>query len=516
MKGVVLKVLVFLSAAFVWSSANAKELRIGVLTEAASIDPHLTEIASDVQIKKTIFEALIHSGQYQGLEPELAESWGVTDDPLVWEFKLRKGVKFHDGSTFDADDVAYSFKRAPGTKEKPTRYARSMKSIDTVSVVDPYTIHIKTKAFDPLLPAYLTGIMIVSSDIGEVEPADFNSGKATIGTGPYKFITYKPGEKIEFEAFSDYWGKKAEWSKVTVLPITSNPSRVSALLSGDVDVINAVPTTEMERLSKDDNIDMVQTESNRVIFWVPDIAREDTPHVRGNDGSKIKNPMSDLRVRQAFTLAIDRDGIVDDVMQGWAVPANQVVPEQLGGHNPDIEIPDYNLDKARKLMAEAGYADGFKMTIHGTNNRYINDGKLAQAVGQMLARLNIDVTVETQPVTGYYNKARGKEMSMFMVGWGSTSGEASKVMRPALTSGSINNYGGYENKKFNEIFTEASQTLDDEKRNQLLGEAMQIAMEEVAIIPTHFQVNVWASRKGFKVIPRTDELTLPAYIIGSN
>ena len=126
--------------------------------------------------------------------------------------------------------------------------------------------------------------------------------------------------------------------------------------------------------------------------------------------------MSDLRVRQAFTLAIDRDGIVDDVMQGWAVPANQVVPEQLGGHNPDIEIPDYNLDKARKLMADAGYADGFKMTIHGTNNRYINDGKLAQAVGQMLARLNIDVTVETQPVTGYYNKARGKEMSMFMVG----------------------------------------------------------------------------------------------------
>ena len=193
-----------------------------------------------------------------------------------------------------------------------------------------------------------------------------------------------------------------------------------------------------------------------------------------------------------------------------------MVPEQLGGHNPDIEIPDYNLDKARKLMADAGYADGFKMTIHGTNNRYINDGKLAQAVGQMLARLNIDVTVETQPVTGYYNKARGKEMSMFMVGWGSTSGEASKVMRPALTSGSINNYGGYENKKFNEIFTEASQTLDDEKRNQFFGEAMQIAMKEVAIIPTHFQVNVWASRKGFKVIPRTDELTLPAYIIGSN
>ena len=140
------------------------------------------------------------------MEPELAESWSVTDDPLVWEFKLRQGVKFHDGSTFDADDVAYSFKRAPGTKEKPTRYARSMKSIDTVSVVDPYTIH-QAKAFDPLLPAYLTGIMIVSSDVGEVEPADFNSGKATIGTGPYK-LKYKPGEKIEFEAFSDYWERK--------------------------------------------------------------------------------------------------------------------------------------------------------------------------------------------------------------------------------------------------------------------------------------------------------------------
>ena len=515
MKGLIKTACLLFAPTVVWASAHAAELRIGVLTEAASIDPHLTEIASDVQIKKTTFEALIHSGQYQGLEPELAVSWGVTDDPLVWEFKLRQGVKFHDGSTFDADDVAYSFKRAPGTKEKPTRYARSMKSIDTVSVIDPYTIHIKTKAFDPLLPAYLTGIMIVSSDIGDVEPADFNSGKATIGTGAYKFITYKPGEKIEFEAFEDYWGKKAEWDKVTVYPITSNPSRVSALLSGDVDVINAVPTTEMERLSSDEDIAVVQTESNRVIFWVPDIARENTPFVKGNDGANISNPMSDIRVRQAFTLAIDRDSIVDDVMQGWAVPANQVVPEQLGGHNPEIEIPDYNLEKAKKLMADAGYADGFKLTIHATNNRYINDGKLAQAVGQMLARLNIDVTVETQPVTGYYNKARGKEMSMFMVGWGSTSGEASKVMRPALTSGSINNYGGYENDEFNKIFTEASQTLDDQKRNGLLGQAMEIAMDEIAIIPTHFQVNVWASRKGFEVIPRTDELTVPTYIVGT-
>jgi peptide/nickel transport system substrate-binding protein len=155
------------------------------------------------------------------------------------------------------------------------------------------------------------------------------------------------------------------------------------------------------------------------------------------------------------------------------------------------------------------------LTIHATNNRYINDGKLAQGVGQMLARLGIDVTVETQPVTGYYGRARKKEMSMFMVGWGSTSGEASKVMRPALTSGSINNYGGYENAEFNRLFTQASQTLDTEERNALLGEAMAIAMDEVAIIPTHFQVNIWASRKGFQVVPRTDELTLPTYIKSS-
>ena len=497
------------------SPVFAADLRIGVLTEVASIDPHLTEIASDVQIKKTIFEALIHSSQYQKLEPELAESWSVTSDPLVWEFKLRKGVTFHDGSTFDAEDVAFSFKRAPGTKEKPTRYARSMKSIDTVSVIDPYTIHIRTKAFDPLLPAYMTGIMIISSDVGQVEPSDFNSGKAAIGTGPYMFEIYKPGEKIEFKAYKSYWGKAPEWDKVTVLPITSNPSRVSALLSGDVDVINAVPTMEMERLESDPNISVVQTESNRVMFWVPDIARDNSPFVKGNDGSEIKNPMSDIRVRQAITLAIDRDSLIDDVMQGWAVPAYQVVPEQLGGHNPDIEIPSYDLAGAKKLMADAGYADGFKLTIHATNNRYINDGKLAQGVGQMLARLGIDVTVETQPVTGYYGRARKKEMSMFMVGWGSTSGEASKVMRPALTSGSINNYGGYENAEFNRLFTQASQTLDTEERNALLGEAMAIAMDEVAIIPTHFQVNIWASRKGFQVVPRTDELTLPTYIKSS-
>jgi peptide/nickel transport system substrate-binding protein len=233
-----------------------------------------------------------------------------------------------------------------------------------------------------------------------------------------------------------------------------------------------------------------------------------TPHVTGKDGREIKNPLRDLRVRQAMDLVIDRQAIVERVMEGIAVPAYQTVPEGFGGYNPKLTIPKPDIAAARKLMAEAGHADGFKMTIHSTNDRYVNDAKLAQAVAQMLARLGIEVSVAGLPVAVYFGPAREQQFTMNQVGWGNVTGESSVVLISALNSKSRDNYGRWNNPKFDGLLAAASQELDTAKREAMLREAIEIAMADVALLPTHFQVNVWAARKGLRVAPRTDELTL--------
>ena len=211
-------------------------------------------------------------------------------------------------------------------------------------------------------------------------------------------------------------------------------------------------------------------------------------------------------------MAIDRDAIVDEVMTGLAVPANQIAGDGFGGHNPDIPMPEYDVERAKALLAEAGYGDGFKLTIHATNDRYINDAKQAQAIGQMLSRIGVDVEVVTQPVSGYYGQLRKHEMTMALIGWASATGEASAILRPALSHGVRNNYGRWEHPKFNELIEGALSTVDMEEYDRLLKEAVAVAMADVPIIPTHYQVACWAARKGLGYTPRADESTLAEYL----
>jgi len=199
-------------------------------------------------------------------------------------------------------------------------------------------------------------------------------------------------------------------------------------------------------------------------------------------------------------------------MTGLAVPANQITGEGFGGHNPNIPMPEHDIGKAKALMAEAGYGDGFKLTIHATNDRYINDDKQAQAIGQMLSRIGVDVEVVTQPVSGYYGKLRKHEMTMALIGWAAMTGEASSVLGPALREGVRNNYGRWENSEFNRLIEGALGTVDMEKYDRLLKESVAVAMADVPIIPTHYQVACWASRAGLEFTPRADESTLAEYV----
>ncbi|MFT7533722.1 MAG: peptide/nickel transport system substrate-binding protein, partial [Gammaproteobacteria bacterium] len=300
---------------------------------------------------------------------------------------------------------------------------------------------------------------------------------------------------------------------VTVRWIKSGPARVAALLTGDVDLIASVPTTDVEQLENNPDISMSCDQTSRLMYWSLDVSKEHADHITAKDGSPIKNPFRDLRVRQALNVAIDRNAIVDDVMSGLAVPANQISGEGFGGFNADIPVPEYDVDRAKALLAEAGYADGFKLTLHATNNRYINDAKQAQAIAQMLTRIGIDVEVVTQPVSGYYGKLREHEMSMALIGWSSATGEASAILAPALSHGVRNNYGQWEHVEFNQLIEGALSTSDLAEYDRLLQEATAVAMADLPIIPSHFQVACWASKKGLHYIHRADEATLAESLV---
>lgn len=519
--------LVLLTAAlglgFTASIVSAQTLTIGLSSEATSMDPHFHNLTPNNQIGSTIFNGLIDQGPNQELIPGLATSWKPID-PLTWEFKLREGVKFHDGSAFDADDVVCTFERAPNVPNSPAGYGLYIKG-KTVVKIDPFTVHIKTAEPYPLMANDVSTINIVSSETGcKMTTAQFNTGEASAGTGPYKFVEYVPGDRIVLERFDGYWGEKPEFQRVVLKPIKSDPARLSALLAGDVDMINDVPTTDVAGLKKNDKFAVSEGVSNRVIYLHTDQFRENSPYITGKDGQPIKNPFLDPRVRKAVSLAINRDAIVERVMEGQAIPAGQVLPKGFFGVSDKLKPDPYDPKAARALLAEAGYPNGWKMTIHGPNDRYLNDAKILEAVAQMLTRIGIETQVETMPRSVFFNRAsaggpnKEPEFSLYLAGWGAGSGEASSPLRSLIATydkakgmGAANR-GRHSNPEVDKLIEQAMVAVEDDKRAKLLAQATEMAIGSHAIIPMHYQVNAWATRKGLSYVARTDEWTLPQFV----
>jgi peptide/nickel transport system substrate-binding protein len=497
------------------ASAQAADLTIGVATEITSVDPHFHNLGPNNDFALHIFDRLVHQGLNQELKPGLAVSWQPVDD-TTWEFKLREGVTFHDGSPFTADDVAFTFERAPDVPNSPSSFGTYLSQITAVEVVDDHTVHIKTAAPHPLMPNDLAQVSIVGRAHGEgAATEDYNSGKAAIGTGPFRFVEWVPGDRAVLEKNLDYWGEVPEWDKVTFKPISSGPARVAALLAGDVDLIAEVPTADVAGLRENADINLSSGISNRVIYLHVDSDRDESPFVMTKDGQPlVPNPLEDVRVRKAISKAINRDAIVERVMEELAVPAGQLLPDGFFGTSPDLGPEPYDPDGAKELLAEAGYPDGFKLTIHGPNDRYINDEKIAQAVAQMLTRIGIETDVVTMPRSVYFSRASDLEFSFILVGWGSGTGEASSPLRSLLHTYDkergfgASNRGRYSNPEVDRLIEQALATVDDGGREKLLQEATKIAIEDLGIIPLHFQVNTWGTRKGLTYAPRTDEATL--------
>jgi peptide/nickel transport system substrate-binding protein len=447
--------------------------------------------------------------------PGLALSWKARDEN-TWEFKLRD-ARFHDGTPFTAEDVAYTLDRVPRVKNSPASFSLYTKAVTGTEVVDPHTILLRTAGPYPLLPTDMANIFIIPHELGP-EPAteDFNSGKNAIGTGPFRFVSYRPGDRIEIERFDDYRGQKPEWQHVTYRIISNDASRTAALLAGDVGIIEFVPPTDLASLRNDKRVTLSEVVSNRSIFlWLDHAHDGPSPYVTGPNGEVLeKNPLKDLRVRQALSMAINRQAIVDRVMEGAATPTGQWVRPGSYSYVPDLPPTAYQPDKAKALLAEAGYPKGLRITIHGPNDRYVNDAKIIQAVAQFWQRIGIQTTVEAMPWNTFVARTGKQEFSVFLVGWGVSSGEGLNPLRaqlstwnPARGLGTANR-GRYSNPVVDKLVDQAMGTMDDEAREQIIQKAMKLAMDDVPVIELHLQKNIWATRAGLAYEPRVDEATL--------
>ncbi len=506
------------AAALVAGGAGAAELRVGLTAEPTSIDPHYHNLTPNNGLSRNVFDGLINPDDKQRLQPGLAVSWKPLDD-TTWEFKLRQGVRFHDGSPFTADDVLFTAERAANVPNSPSSFGTYLKG-KSFKKIDDFTIQVSTERPYPLMPNDLAQINIVSKKAAMgATTEDYNSGKAAIGTGPFKFVEWVPGDRLVLERNDDYWGKKPEWSKVVIKPIRSGPARVAALLAGDVDFIDSVPTTDIARLKGEPKVALSQGVSNRVIYLHLDHFRDDSPYVKAVGGGSIKNPLRDVRVRKAISKAINRPVIVERVMEGVAIQAGQLLPEGFFAISPNLKPEAYDPAAAKQLLADAGVGDGFELTIHGPNDRYINDAKIAEAIAQMLSRIGIKMAVETMPKSVYFKRAsRGApdgspEFSFVLVGWGAGTGEPSSPLKSLVHTYDkargfgASNRGRYSNPKIDKMIEDALATVDDDKRSKLLQTATEMAIDDLAIIPLHYQVNTWAARKGIKYKARTDEQT---------
>jgi peptide/nickel transport system substrate-binding protein len=495
-------------------AAVAAELAIGIGADVTAIDPHYHNVTPNSNVAAHIFDYLVLRDERQKPIPGLAESWR-TIDPVTWEFKLRRGVKFHDGSEFTAGDVVASIERVPTVPNSPSPFTVYTKQIKEMIVVDPYTIRFRTAAPYPLMPSDMTQVAIISKSAAKASTEDFNSGKAAIGTGPYRLVRYAKGDRIELARFDDYWGGNTPWDKVTLRLLPADAPRVAALLAGDVQAIENVPTSDVANLRKDKRISLYRTVADRLIYLHMDSERDVSPFVTDREGKPLaKNPLKDARVRKAISKAINRQALVERVMEGEAVATGQLLPEGFFGYTKNLKPEGYDPEGAKKLLAEAGYPNGFGLTIHSPNNRYVNDAKVAQAVAQMLTRVGIATRVEAMPSATFFPQATEFKFSFILAGWSSGTGEASSPLKALIATPSREkgfgtaNRGHYSNAKVDLMLEDALVTVDDAKREALLQRATELAINDTAIVPLYHQVSLWGTRNGIGYVPRTDENTL--------
>ncbi|MFW6076673.1 MAG: ABC transporter substrate-binding protein [Hyphomicrobiales bacterium] len=503
-----------LSFVFLAADADARELRWAAAGDSLTLDPHAQNEGPTHTMSHQMYEPLLQRDMEAQIIPALATEWApLDDDPTVWEFKLRQGVTFHDGAPFTADDVVFSLNRAmhPDSGMKTL-----LASVEEVTKVDDHTVHISTEGPNPLLPNNLTNLFIMNeawaTEHGVEKPQNFAAGEEnyavrnTNGTGAFKLVSREPDSRTVLEANEDYWGKDEFPLEVTDMiftPIQSASTRVAALLSGEVDLILDVPVQDLERVDEGDGLDVRTAPQNRTVFFGMNVADETLENADA-DG----NPFADVKVRQALDMVLDREAIQQVVMRGHSAPTGVIMPPFVNGWTEELdEYPDVDLEKAKALMEEAGYGDGFTVTLHCPNDRYINDEAICQAAAGMFGRIGVDVDLEAQAKERHFPLLENLETDFYMLGWGVPTFDSEYVFN-FLYHTRTEEYGGwnatrYSNEEMDEKIRSLATMTDLEARDALIAEIWEEAKADLIYIPIHHQVLNWGMKSDieFEVQP---------------
>jgi peptide/nickel transport system substrate-binding protein len=505
------------AALFSGQALSENVLRWTSQGDALTLDPHSQNEAPTVAMNGMMYESLVTRDPDMNLVPELAESWSADGD--VWTMNLRKGVKFHGGEDFTAEDVAFSFERA---KHEASDFKEQVKSVLEVKIIDDHTVELVTDGVNPILPNQLTSFFIMdkgwATDNNVVNPQDFANNEETFairntnGTGPFKLVSRAPDELTVLEANPDWWGKgqfPGNIDKMEYRPIGNAATRVASLLSNEVDFLLDPPLQDLKRIEGADGLKTVTVPQVRTIFFGMD---QGAAELRTSD-VKGKNPFADIRVREAMNLAMDRKAIQRVVMEGLSFPAGMITSPGVLGNTPeqDAEIP-LDVDKAKQLMADAGYADGFSVQLDCPNNRYNNDEKICQAAVAMLARIGVKVNLDAIPKAQHFPKIQNRTSDFYMLGWGVPTLDSHYVFSYLLEDGGSWNAVNYNNARVNEITKLIASETDVEARTKLIDEAWAQVRADMPYIPIHHQVIAWAMSDKVNAPIGSDNALRPRFI----
>ena len=489
--------------------AQAVTLRVSNAGDVQSMDPHSLNETLQLSFTASVYEQLVGRDKKMAITPLLATKWSQTS-PTVWRFELRKGVKFHDGTPFTADDVVFSYKRAAGDGSDMKGYTSSFKE---VRKIDDHTVEIETAAPYPILPDVISNVAILSKkwceDNKATTPVDRRKGientasfKAN-GTGPFRLKERQPSVRTVLVRNFNYWDKvESNLDEIVFSPIGNDATRVAALLSGETDVMEPVPLQDVDRVKATPGYTVAQGPELRTIFLGMDQKRDELQF----SSVKGKNPFKDKRVRQAFYQAIDIETIKTRVMRGAATPTALMMGPGVRGFQADMNkrLP-YDVEASKKLLAEAGYPNGFEVGMNCPNDRYVNDAAICQAVAANLARIGVKVNLTAETKNSYFPKILRRDTSFYLLGWTPSTTDAHDALYNLMATPSDKgqgqyNLGAYSNAKLDELTTKIQTETDAAKRGEMIREAFKIHQDDFGHIPLHQQALAWGYHKKVSLV----------------
>ena len=503
-----------LVAAACGAVAQAQTLRWASQGDPQTMDPHSQNESMTNMMNGQVYERLTARSKTLEIVPGLATSWEQVS-PLVWRFKLRPNVKFHDGAPFTADDVVFSIIRGQQPTSQINNYASA---VGAPRKVDDLTVEFHLEKVNPIFLQHLDALWMLNKAWAEknkvTKPLDFKNKEESFasqnsnGTGPYMLVSRAPGIKSTYKRNPNYWGKvEGNVQEIVFTPIGNDATRLAALVSGEIDFVLDPAPRDVPRLRTTTGVKIIDGPENRVVFIGMDQARDELLY----SSVKGKNPFKDVRVRKALYQAVDIETMKTKLMNGQSYPTGGLTPSPLGSYNdPEIEkrLP-FDMAAARKLMAEAGYADGFEVQLDCPNNRYINDEEICIALAGMWAQLKVKIKVNAMPRATYFPKLEKYDLSMYMLGWGGAVTDAETTLTPVLRNQADKGVGAYNsgrarNDKADALAAQSSVEADPKKREGMVKAALKEFKENVAVIPLHRQVIPWAARSNVSVVHRAD------------